>query len=336
MNASALKQRLILAMQNHLVTGVEGGVGIGKSMLYEEAAAEAGFEYFAQHAVTAAPTDNKGLPYGKDGKAYWLPYGDLRRMIEAKKPLFINYEDLGQASDMVKASIMPIFLDGRINDYKVSPFVSFGFTTNRREDRAGVSGMLEPLKNRACIYHLDPSLEDWRAWAITHGVDDMVISHAQFYGSKTGGMFDPPPPTNDMTNRPTPRSVVLMSKFYKLGITDVESLAGCVGLAYANDFVAYSAIKTRLPGADAIIANPKGASVPGDGDMALGYAIVTSLVLKGNVKTAKAIMTYLNRLPKELLLLGVKDLNRVFPGNRETAEFQRCAVENVELMVSTD
>ena len=66
-------------------------------------------------------------------------------------------DDLGQAPMSVQAAAMQLILARRINGFKISDKVIFMAATNRREDKAGVTGILEPVKSRfAWIVELVP------------------------------------------------------------------------------------------------------------------------------------------------------------------------------------
>ncbi len=57
-------------------------------------------------------------------------------------------DDLGQATPAVQAAAMQLILARTLNGHRVSDHVVFIAATNRRTDRAGVSGILEPVKSR--------------------------------------------------------------------------------------------------------------------------------------------------------------------------------------------
>ena len=346
MNIALAKKRLRQYAEEQMPCLLVGRPGIGKTDIGGvQLAAELGWDLLVTHPVTKSGVDYSGLPYCRNGdkspEALWLPYGDLRWMVEAKRPSIVLIDDAGQAANLVQAALMQIVWGRAINEHKVSKFVSFILASNRREDRSAVNGILEAFKDRMIIINVEPSLPDWAKWALANGVPDVVVSHARFYAERPGGMFNPPPITGDFVNRPTPRSVVRMGKQYNLGIDDVESLAGSVGERYASDFVGFARMRADLPTPEEIIANPLGAPVP-DRDRnglvpaAALYAIVTAIAGRGNAKTARPILQYINRLPKEFLQLGVRDLCRKYAGTTSTPEFLKISMENQELTVQSD
>ncbi len=123
------------------------------------------------HPVVSDPTDFKGLPGIIGDKAEFLPFGDLRQMIEADKPTIVFLDDLGQAPAVVQAACMQLLLARQINGKKISGHIVFIAATNRREDRAGVTGILEPVKSRfKTILDLEVSADEWTEWAFKNNM----------------------------------------------------------------------------------------------------------------------------------------------------------------------
>ena len=163
MRASQLTSFLAAAIPARLPVLITGAPGVGKSQIVEQAAASAGADLILSHPAVADPTDAKGLPWvAKDGEsATFLPFGELARAIRAERPTVWFLDDLGQAPAAVQASFMQLLLARRVNGHALPEHVSFVAATNRRTDRAGVSGILEPVKSRfVSMIGLEPNLDD--------------------------------------------------------------------------------------------------------------------------------------------------------------------------------
>src|SRR6185436_20188967 len=84
-----------------------------------------------------------------------------------KRPCLWFLDDLGQAPPAVQASYMPWLLERECAGNRLPDHVVVMAATNRRTDRAGVAGVLEPVKSRfASIVTLEPDVDEWCDWAI--------------------------------------------------------------------------------------------------------------------------------------------------------------------------
>src|SRR3990167_9806099 len=179
MKPTQLMQLLARTIPAGLPILVTGAPGVGKSDIVARAAADAGADLILSHPAVADPTDAKGLPWiGKDGaSATFLPFGELAQAVAAEKPTVWLLDDLGQAPPSVQASYMQLLLARRVNGHALPDCVTFVAATNRRTDRAGVSGILEPVKSRfVSIIGLEPNLDDWCQWAFSAGMPPELVA----------------------------------------------------------------------------------------------------------------------------------------------------------------
>lgn len=310
---------------------IKGPPGCGKTDIVTECAEACGANLLVTHPVVSDPTDFKGLPAIVEGKAEFLTFGDLEKLLTAKTETVAFLDDLGQAPAVVQAAAMQLILARKINGHKVSDKVTFIAATNRREDRAGVTGILEPVKSRfATIVELSPNVDDWCEWAIGHGVPAEVIAFCRF---RPGLMLEPGAPTNDIVNRPSPRTVTNMGKLYKLGIEDLDILGGAAGVGFSTEFIGYIRVYKELPTIESILENPTGAKVPGERNHAALCAIATALATKITPKLVKPIITYLARLPAEFAVMGMRDCGRLCEAVAANREFQKYMMDNNALLV---
>src|SRR5512146_2136100 len=150
-------------------TNVSGGPGIGKTEIIAQAAALLGADHIVSTPSTEDPTNAAGLPWiGKDKeRAVFLPFGQVAKALDAKKLTVWDLEDFGQAPPLVQAGYMPWLSARELNGHKLPDCVSIVATTNRRTDKAGVGGYLEPVKSRfGVMVELVPDLDEWCDWYI--------------------------------------------------------------------------------------------------------------------------------------------------------------------------
>lgn len=325
---SELAKELVRTILGGLPVLIKGAPGIGKSDIVGQAAVKADADLILTHPVVSDPTDAKGLPAIVDGKAEFLPYGDLRKMMQVKRRTVIFIDDLGQAPAVVQAAYMQLLLAREINGKKISDHVVFVAATNRREDRAGVTGILEPVKSRfASIVELEVNLDDWCAWAYDHEVPAEVIAFIRF---RPNLLMDDERPTADIVNRPSPRTVAHFGKLLKNGATSMAFLAGAAGEGFAAEFIAFQRTYQSLPSIEEILKHPDKAKVPKE--PAALYAVAVALAIRATDKTAGNIMKYAARLPAEFSVLTVRDCVRKCSAVANCPEFIAWATKHQEVL----
>lgn len=275
---------------------ITGSPGIGKTDIVRQSSEVANADFVVTHPVVEDPTDRKGIPWGnpKTESCTWLIDHVTKQLCTATKRTVWLMDDLGQATPAVQAAHMQWLLNRGVNGHKLSDFVTIVAATNRRVDRAGVSGILEPVKSRfASIVELEPNLNDWARWAFDNNIPAMLIAFLNFRPD----IFSKFQATADLTNSPIPRTWAAVANLEAIALPpDVESVAmsGAVGEAAATEYLAFRKLANGLQNVDAIILNPKGAEIPSKLDVL--YATMVALAAKSNDKTFPAIVTYAERL----------------------------------------
>lgn len=293
-----------------------GAPGVGKSDTVTQAAIECQADMIISHPVVEDPTDVKGLPWFREGKdeAVFLPFGQLAAALKADRLTVWLLDDLGQATPAVQASYMQLLLARRVGQHVLPDCVTFVAATNRRSDRAGVSGILEPVKSRfATILEVTPHIDDWCSWAMEHRVDPMLIAFLRMRPDLLCAFA----PTAEIVNSPIPRTWSHVNNALQLGFTGVAEqgcLAGAVGEGAAGEFLAFRRMAQEAEeySLDEILAHPTTAKIPDPSKMHALYAIVCGLAAVADKKTYLAAVTYAERLQAaglgEYAALFVKDL----------------------------
>lgn len=275
---------------------ITGAPGIGKSDIVAQAARAAGADIIISHPAVADPTDAKGLPWAEAGatEATFLPFGELARACKATRPTVWFLDDLGQASPAVQASFMQLLLARRVNGHVLPDCVTFVAATNRRTDRAGVSGILEPVKSRfVAIVELQANINDWCEWAFTSTVQPELIAFLRFRPELLSAFSA----SADLTNSPTPRTWNHVSKILAMGLPPAlqhEMITGAVGEGAATELAAFLNLYAEIPNIDAILLDPAKAKIPTS--PATLYAVTAALAMRANAQTFPRIATYAERL----------------------------------------
>lgn len=310
-----------------------GAPGVGKSSIVEAAAKAAGYDLILSHPVVSDPTDAKGLPWpGKDGEsASFLPFGDLAQALKATQPTVWFLDDLGQASAAVQASFMQLLLARQVNGHKLPDCVTFIAATNRRTDRAGVSGILTPVLSRfGAIIGIEANVDDWTVWALGANMPAELVSFMRFRRELLH-VFDPQK-ANDMENFPCPRTWEYVGKAMKMDLpSDLEfaAFAGAVGEAAAIELRGFlSLLRSDLPSIDGILLDPDNASIPTRPDML--WAVTTALAKKASTSNCGRIFRYAERMfehgSSEFAVLMLKDVTRLEPMTMATPEWSKLCV----------
>ncbi len=328
MKASELMDLFENTIPEKLPVLIKGAPGIGKSDIVRQAARACDANIQVFHPVIDEPIDYKGMPSVVEGRADFLPFGNLQRLIEADTLTVAFIDDFGQAPKVVQAALMQLILARRVNEKKISDEVVFVGATNDRHHKAGVTGILEPMKSRfATIVELVVDVDDWCDWAFDNGVPAEVIAFIRFRPEK---LMDTSAPTNDIVNRPSPRTVVNAGELFKRGIKGFEALAGAAGTSFAQEFRGYLEVWKQLPSIESILLNPKKTKIPTE-PSAL-YAICTALVRRVTEENAEKVITYAKRMPEEFTVLTIRDSLRACPEAAHNKSFIDWTKDNSNLL----
>lgn len=329
MKAEKLISLLATCVEHREPVLVKGAPGIGKSDIVSQVAKMVKHNLVIFHPVVSDPTDFKGLPcVTKDG-AEFLPYGDLRKLLDAKTPTIAFLDDIGQAPAVVQAALMQLLLARQVNGHKIADCVTFIAATNRREDKAGVTGILEPVKSRfTCIVELDVSVESWIDWAMKNEQPSEIIGFVYFMPGVLANKFQP---TNDIVNQPCPRTIAAAGRLIKMGLTDIESLSGAVGEGTAIELTAFLKVCKNLPNIEKIIKDPEKAEIPEAVDVL--YAVVAALIEKSDEKNSNNIIKYARRIKRDFGMLLVRDMARKNKNIIKCSEMIKWAQENKDILV---
>lgn len=311
MTPSQLSNFLKFAIRNTEPVVIIGAPGIGKSDIVAQACVSdktfAGADMILSHPVVSDPTDYKGLPFPNADRtaADFLPYGDLKRAVNATKPTIFFLDDLGQAPPSVQASLMQLVLARRINGHTVSEHVTFVAATNRREDKAHVQGLLEPVKSRFTLINLEVKNDDWLHWADRNGMPAELTSFIRWRPE----LLFKYAPSKDMKQTPCPRTVAKIGRYQNNGLSqadEFEVFTGVAGEAFAQEYCAFLKLFRNLPDIEDVIARPDKAPDPKTMDTGTLYALTGALGARMDDKSLANILKYVDRMNPEFQIATVQ------------------------------
>jgi len=347
-NIGQLEKLIDLAIMAQRPIMVTGAPGIGKTAAPTMYCSSKGYPLMVIHPVVSDPTDAKGMPClitdpdTGEQSAVFLPFNDLQVMIDyphdAELPMVVFIDDLGQAPPMVQAAWMQILLARAINHHKISPMVHFIAATNRKEDRAGVKGILEPVKSRfAAIVELQPSLDEWIGFALSSRLYPTIAPFIRFRPSALHA-FEP---TAGMEQSPCPRTWEMLSDMlyaYDQSNTDDPILRnalvqGAVGEGVTGEFLAFERVHKDLPDLDAIIKDPDIFICPDISKLSVLYAIAGGVAIRCTKQNVGRILKIAAKLPQEYAASMVNDCLHVCPEIRTNEQFTDWCVENADIFL---
>lgn len=339
MRPKQLVEYLKAVIPARLITLITGPPGVGKTSIAEQVAFELGYDHIVCHPVYDDPTDAKGIPWvdAKKGTAEYFAAGVLSRILNTKKDTLVTIDDFGQASPAVQAAYMPILLDRAVNGHKIPDCVALAATTNRRTDKAGVSGLLEPVKSRFSggIVNLEVNEDDICEWFMDRGYPFELTAFLRFRPALIHSFQA----TNDLTNSPCPRTWAYVGKAIGLKMSpelELAAIKGLVGEGAAGEFVAFLRVARELPSLDGILIDPDGAIVPKTA--AARYAVAIGLASKVTpanfARAARYAERLMNEASTEFAVVMVHAAMKRDPSICDTQAFIRMATGELGAMVS--
>jgi len=245
-----------------LSTMIWGPPGIGKSSIVAQTAEAHELACIDLRLSQLAPTDLRGLPVAEEGISRWYPPEFLPR--EGKGILFLD--ELNLAPPAMQGMAQQLILDRQVGSYRVPEGWFIWAAGNRKEDMAAVYDMPSPLANRFLHLEVEPELESFKRYALTHGVHEQIIAFLAFRPNLLHKL------TPQQNAWPSPRSWVMASHLHRANLS-VES---AVGAATAHEFEAFVALYSSVPNLEAILQGD-GADIPFPSEPSLGYATIIGL-----------------------------------------------------------
>lgn len=255
------------------------------------------------------------------GVARLLPLDFLRELQATKEPTCILLDDLGQAPLDVQASLMRWFDSGYFPDC----VVVWG-ATNRPSDRAGVSGLVEPLRSRFnASYYIslpglpapdgvsalcgpEETLRGWVGWACTAGASpELVAFHSATEGQHLYRWKPVADPGVRMPDFRTWEAVIKLELHLSSAGSSLspERLISRVGSESGMAYLAFRELADQCPPVANILANPDRAPTPKD--PSVQFLVGFQLALSTKVTTVEHCdnaCKYLRRLNEQVAALA--------------------------------
>jgi hypothetical protein len=334
MNAGELIEYLV-AMFNHKESIlIKGRPGIGKTSIAMQVAQAVNAEIIFAHPAVEDPTDYKGVGAIENGKAVFYPYDNLDQLVHMDHPCIYFIDDLGQAPTSIQKALMQILYDRKINGNTISQEVVFFAATNNRQDKAGVSGLIEPLKSRfTSIVSYEPTISDFERWWLSR--DDMDIMPLAFVKFRPQ-LFSAFTPTNDIVNSPCPRTIAALGRQVKQCLPErlrYKAYTGTVGFGFAMEYLAFEQKAKSLVNLDRLLANPETTLIPEEPDVL--YVTMQGIANKATRQNIGSVVTYVERVEQtgfaEFAMICMEQIRETKENVANTIPFTEWSTKHAEL-----
>ncbi len=241
-----------------------GAPGVGKSAIVIQAAKACGYETLTLNPALLDPTDIGGIPIlNREGKSLIRALDEtLMGLVETNEPTVLFLDELGQASAAMQSACAPIILDRKLGGHHLRDNISVICASNRRQDRAGVSGIVSHLVSRMITVEVETTLTEWIAWALgkSRSIVPEVIGFLRFRPSLLHVWNE------DVASKaavglpyPCPRSWERVSRVLGLNLpshVEAPTLMGCVGEGAGREFISYLSQSREIPDVDEMLKEP--------------------------------------------------------------------------------
>ncbi len=260
-----------------------GAPGVGKSAVVKQAAIYCGYKMVTLNPALLDPTDIGGIPmlHNESGNLIRALDESLMSLVNAKEPTVLFLDELGQASAAMQSACAPIILDRKLGGHSLPSNVSVVCASNRRQDRAGVSGIVSHLVSRMITLEINISLDEWIGWALDNyeNISSEVVGFLRFRpGLLHKWDEDVAAKAAIGLPYPCPRSWERVSRVLDLKLSsriESEAINGCIGEGAGREFMAYLNSSREIPDVDRLLDDPE--NIEWDHEPSKRYALACAL-----------------------------------------------------------
>ncbi|WP_020095715.1 ATP-binding protein [Methylobacterium sp. 285MFTsu5.1] len=268
---------------------------------------------------------------------YWFVTREGKRIHEYDGGIIL-IDEMDKADVDVKKILGEAMLSGRLGTHFIPEAWRVWGAGNKSSDRSGSTKELDHLINRRLEIEVDDDLTAWDDWAGANGIHPVVRT---FVNQNPQIVFQDGVPEKQGPWC-TPRSIVNCGRMLMqfaggpgapLPTTPMakELAAGMIGAGASAQLFATIQLEKEMPLYADILANPTSVKLPKD-NPAAQMLICYQLAARVTETEAKAVITYVDRMPKEFAVLFAKAACKRDPSLVDTDDFGDWALENSSLM----
>lgn len=171
-------KKLIQCMAQEMSFLLLAPPGVGKSDMVFQAAREANLPCRSLLGTQIAPEDVSGVPRIVGERSVFCPPRLL--LPETPEPFCLFLDELPACAPDVQKAFYSLLLERRIGEHTLPAGTWVVAAGNRVQDRALVRAMSSALVNRVTILNVRVDVDEWQAWAQSHGVRADVRSFISY------------------------------------------------------------------------------------------------------------------------------------------------------------
>ena len=296
-----------------------GDPGIGKTAIVESIAREFNMKFFALHLSYREPTDLLGLPMfdkGKDGVMVtrFIPPSFMHYDKDDTVLLFLD--ELPQGVPTVQNGASQLIHERRVGDVCLPAKTLIVAAGNKSTNRANTFPLGAHLKNRVETIQVGVNAEEWvEDVANPMELHEAVVSYIR----RSPEMLSRTDPNAD--SYPSPRSwtkVGMLLKHPAQMYVERALVHGEIGKDASAMFMAHMEIYRGLRNPQDIINDPARCKLPtGNTAPTIMWSEITMLARRARKENIDAICVYFDRLPAEYATVGMRDILRGNPKEKD-------------------
>lgn len=297
-----------------------------------------------------SPVDLRGVPVAVADEekrfAEWLRprIFDLDDSEEVINLIFLD--ELSAAPQSVQAAAYQLTLNRAVGEHKLPENTLVIAAGNRLTDHAVAYKMPSALANRMIHFEIGIYFKAWSEWAIEQNVHPYVLGYLSFDSMK---LYSEEKIANEVAF-PTPRSWMFVSNILNT-VDETEDIskylpliAGCIGMATAVEFVAWTKIYKNIPSVKDVF-DGKVVECPRAHDAV--YALLSKMITYANQREAEDggitleelenVCVYSRKFPSDFGSLFVLQLFRnesIRPKLKKVQEFRTYYAERIVTVFS--
>lgn len=222
----------------------------------------------------------------------------------------VVFEEWDKGEPDTKKSSAEIILNGQAGPWKLHSGIGRIMLVNRTEDRSGSTKNFDFIINRRAEFTVIADVEGWREWALTHGIDPLIVAFASKYPEVVFANKIP----DKQAPFCTPRSLVKLGQVLpkrvdaagKMKVDSITSeiITGMIGQAAGLQLMAWIKLRHETPDWEDILKDPTGIEIPAKPDAQL--MVCYECAHKVDTKTAAKCVSFIKRLPAQFSVTFAK------------------------------